>query len=333
MAFELESFTHDPVAIALEHAHNVAFHTGLGGHRLAVTNKYVSRLGLSPFSETGPSGGTLTLPADHANNQSVPAYAKQVYQKGNIAVVASGASQTNLEKWTCEFFAEVPAGTGVKSAASKYFGGENRVYNASGNALVIAYPGSQGGPSFKAEFSVLAYLLGGENAVKWNPGTSVLSQAVIPFPGVKAVARHAAYSDAGLLTITISGAQNQLAKASEEVVKAIHSLVNVKPEDVKRAIAQAKFDVLAAAEDRSVGLELVGQSVIAGGKAPQVEDVVKALEGVSVESVKSVSTQCIAALVTANLDMRRLRRLLLTVKLLSRRLVICTSCPSHRILV
>lgn len=71
-------------------------------------------------------------------------------------------------------------------------------------------------------------------------------------------------------------------------MKAINSLASVKPEDVKKAIAQAKFDVLAAAEDRSAGLELVGQSVIASGKAPQVEDVVKALEAVTVDSVKKV---------------------------------------------
>ncbi|KAF8544497.1 Metalloenzyme, LuxS/M16 peptidase-like protein [Trichophaea hybrida] len=253
LVHELNSFVRDPSAVALEHAHNMAFHSGLGGHRLALSAKFASNL--------------------------IPSYAQQVYQKGNIAVVASGAAQAELEKWTSEFFADVKAGTGVTSGQT----------NAAGNALVIAFPGSHGGPAFKAEYSVLAYLLGGEGSTKWNAGTSAISQAIGQITGVKAVARHAAYSDAGLLTITITGPQSSLTQAGQEVVKAINSLASVKPEDVKKAIAQAKFDVLAAAEDRSAGLELVGQSVIASGKAPQVEDVVKALEAVTVDSVKKTA--------------------------------------------
>jgi ubiquinol-cytochrome c reductase core subunit 2 len=262
---ELTAYEHNPASVALEHAHNVAFHTGLGGHRLSWTGKF---------------------PTAHM----IPGYAKSVYQKGNIAVVASGAPQAELEKWTSQFFADVPQGNGVSSPVSQYFGGENRYYGTCGNALVIAFPGSQGGPSFKPEFSVLAYLLGGQAGTKWNVGTSLLSQAVGPIAGVKAVAKHSAYSDAGLLSVTITGPQEQLTKAGQEVVKAINSLANVKAEDVKKAIAQAKFDVLAGAEDRSTGLELVGQSVIASGKAPQVDETVKALEGVTVNAVQKVSS-------------------------------------------
>ena len=263
MAADLSAHVHDPSSVAVEHAHHVAFHTGLGGHRLAL----------------GP-GFQPSL---------IPSYAKQVYQRGNIAVVASGASQAELEKWTSQFLTEVPTGTGIASSPTKYFGGENRTYNNSGDAIVIGFPGSQGGPTFKPETSVIAYLLGGQASTKWNAGTSTLSQAVAQLPGVKAIAKHTAYSDAGLLTITVTGPQSLLAAAGTQVAQAISGLATVKAEDVKKAINQAKFDVLAAAEDRSVGLELVGQSVIASGKAPQVEDVVKALEGVTVESIKTVS--------------------------------------------
>lgn len=263
MALELNNFVRDPVAIALEHAHNVAFHSGLGEHRLAISTKFSPSL--------------------------LPSYAQKVYQRGNLAVVANGAAQADLEKWTSEFFKGLPEGTGVPSAPTKYFGGENRTYNAAGNAIVIAFPGSQGDPDAKAEFSVLAYLLGGEASTKWNVGTSAISTAVAELTGVKAVARHAAYSDAGLLTISITGPQNSLAKAGEEVIKAVNSIANASPEDLKKAIAQAKFDVLAAAEDRTAGIELVGQSVIASGKAPQVESTVAALEAVTLDTVKNVS--------------------------------------------
>lgn len=264
LAEELAVYSRDPAAIAYEHAHNVAFHTGLGGHKLSMSPKF---------------------PTAHL----IPSYAKQVYQKGNIAVVASGAPQAELEKWTSQFFADVPQGNGISSPATKYFGGENRIYGARGDSLVIAFPGSQGGPSFKAEYIVLSYLLGGQSGTKWNAGTSILSQAVNQMTDVKAVAQHVAYSDAGLLSVTITGPHESLQKAGEEVVKGINSLTTVKAEDMRKAIAQAKFDVLSGAEDRSHGLELVGQSVIASGKAPQVVEVVKALEGVTVSAVQQAA--------------------------------------------
>jgi ubiquinol-cytochrome c reductase core subunit 2 len=173
-------------------------------------------------------------------------------------------------------------------APAKYDGGENRLVSPHGNAIVIAFPGSSSPPSFKAEYTVLAYLLGGEASTKWNAGMSLLSQAISETPHTTAVAKHVAYTDTGLLYITIEGSGSAVTQAGGNVVSAIKSLGEAKPEDVKRAIALAKFDVLAAAEDRSAGLEAVGQAVIARGEAPQVEGVVKALDGVTVEAVKAV---------------------------------------------
>lgn len=319
LVHELEVFNRTPAEIALETAHNVAFHTGLGGHRLAITPKYVGKVGQATYGNVETAGGVPSVTVMHSEH-TIPGYAQKVYQKGNIAVVASGAEIAELEKWTKEFFAELPSGEGLSSLPSKYYGGENRVYCPYGDAIVIAYPGTHGAPGNKAELTVLSYLLGGEAGTKWNAGTSALSQAVADLTGVKAVSRHHAYSDAGLLAITITGPQDQLKQAGTNVVKAIDSIASSKPEDVKRAIAQAKFDVLAAAEDRTKGLELIGQSVIASGKAPQVEDVVKALEGVTVESVKKVSR-------TAPVLLHRKTRLLTVYRLLRRSSVAVPPCP------
>lgn len=263
MSYEVESLHKTPSALALSTVHSVAFHKGLGSPTVAFTNKYLS-------------------------NITVPEYAKTVYTRSNLAVIASGAPQSALEKWTSEFLADVPAGTGPSTIPAKYHGGENRTYSTHGNALAIAFPGSASAPNFKAEYTVLAYLLGGETTIKWSPGSSILAQATAAIPGVVAVAKHAAYTDAGLLYITLSGPPTALTQAGKAVVDAINGLSGVKAEDVKKAITQAKFDVLAAAEDRFVGLEAVGQAVIKSGKAPQVEDTVKSLEGVTLDSVKNV---------------------------------------------
>ncbi|PWW72624.1 LuxS/MPP-like metallohydrolase [Tuber magnatum] len=273
MAFELEKLHHTPATLALETAHNVAFHKGLGSSRLALTNKYLT-------------------------NKHITEYSKEVYNRGNIAVVATGAPRLGLEKWTAEFFKELPSGTGPATAPAKYYGGENRLFSPHGNAIVIAFPGSASGPSFKVEYTVLAYLLGGEASTKWNAGMSLLSQAVSEIPHTTAVAKHVAYTDAGLLYVTIEGSGSALTQAGKNVVSAIKSLGQAKPEDVKRAVALAKFGVLSAAEDRSAGLEAVGQTVIASGKALQVEGLVKALDGVTVEAVKTAGKKLLESKAT-----------------------------------
>ncbi|CUS11307.1 unnamed protein product [Tuber aestivum] len=273
MAFELEKFHHTPAALALDTAHNVAFHRGLGSSRLALTNKYLTK-------------------------KHITEYSKKVYSRGNIAVVASGAPQPDLEKWAAEFFKELPSGTGPAVVPAKYYGGENRLFSPHGNAIVIAFPGSASDPSFKVEYIVLAYLLGGKASVKWNAGMSLLSQPASEVPHTAAVAKHVAYTDAGLLYVTIEGPGSALTQAGKNVVTAIKSLGEAKLEDVNRAIALAKFGALATAEDRSSGLEAVGQTVIASGKAPQVEGVVKALDGVTVEAVKAAGKKLLESKAT-----------------------------------
>lgn len=199
-------------------------------------------------------------------------------------MVASGTSQSSLEKWTTQFLSDVPAGSGPPTAQTKYYGGENRVYSTLGNALTIAF----NAPVLKPEYTVIGYLLSGESTIKWSPGSSFLSQAVAGVPGVTAVTKHVTYTDAGLLYITLSGSAGALENAGKVAVDAVNRLAAVKADDIKKAIAQAKFDVLAAEEDRFAGLEAVGQAVIKGAGAPQVEGAVKGLEAVTLESVKKV---------------------------------------------
>ena len=155
--------------------------------------------------------------------------------------------------------------------------------------MVIAFPGSAGQPNFQPEFAVLAHLLGGEPTIKWSPGSSLLCKALDKYPSVKAVAKNVTYSDTGLLYIALSGSAEGIKAAGPTVVEAIKSVGNVKAEDIKKAIMNAKFDYLAAAEDSALSIEAVGQGVIATGKVPQVEDTIRAIEGVTADSIKKVS--------------------------------------------
>ena len=263
LQYDFKKLNANPSRLALEHAFGTAFHKGLGSPLLSTSNKYI-------------------------NPGSIEQYASQVFNKSNISLGAAGAQHAELSKWTTEFLKGLKTGTKLSGSPTKYYGGEARVGSAVGSSFVVAFPSTASSPNFKAEYKVLTHLLGGESAIKWNAGLSLLNRAVADLPGVSAVAKQQHFTDAGLLYITVEGPDALLEKAGQAVVKAVNDVANVSEEEIKKAIAQAKFDVLAEAEDRSVGLELVGQSLLQNGTAPQADAIIKAIDAVTADSVKKV---------------------------------------------
>lgn len=265
--------TNDALGQALDNAHSVAFHKGLG-------------------SSIYPSSSTTLGP--YLNENSIAAFAETVYTKPNIAIVADGASQASLSKWIEPFFRDVPASASsplqLFTEATKYYGGEQRTSLAGTNALVLAFPGHNL-HSDKADVAVLTALLGGQSSIKWSPGFSLLSKASAAAPGSTIVAKNLAYTDAGLLTIQITGSSGAVRKGAEEAVKALKSVAEsgVTKEVLSKAIAKAKFDLLSQNELTGTGIVSAGNSLIHGGKIFQVAEAVKGYEAVTAEKVKAVS--------------------------------------------
>lgn len=263
----------DAAALALDSAHATAFHTGLG----------------APLY---PTISTPTKP--YLSEHSLAAFAKAVFVKPNIAVVADGASSASVSKWVDVFFKEVPSAPSgpwsLNTIATKYYGGEQRTTLTGGNSLVIAFPGSSIG-SVKPEVSVLAAILGGQPSIKWTPGFSLLSKASAAIPGATATASSLTYSDAGLFTIQITGSALAVRKTAGEAVKALKSVAegSVSKEDLAKAIAKAKFDALDESQLRVPALIAAGSGIIHGGKPYLVADTAKAIESVTAEKVKAVS--------------------------------------------
>lgn len=260
------------VAVALDAAHSVAFHTGLGAP-------------LYPTPETPV--------ASYLNESAVASFAQTAYTKSNIAVVADGASQANLSKWIESFFKAVPAesSSSLAQTASKYHGGEARIAKNGPNAITIAFPGASLLEA-KPELAVLAGLLGGESGIKWSPGFSLLSKAVAAAPGAQARATNYAYSDTGLFAIQISGTALAVRKVAEEAVKALKSVADgsVAQDDVKKAVAKAKFNLLAQSETSGTGLVHAGANMISGSQPLVVAQRLKALESVTDDKLKVVSS-------------------------------------------
>jgi ubiquinol-cytochrome c reductase core subunit 2 len=238
----------------------------------------------------------------YLNEQTIEAFASVAYTKPNIAVVANGASHADLTKSVGEFFTGVPAGVSpgsslsstLGSAATKYYGGEERIAHDSGNSLVLAFPGSSSftaGGSYKPEIAVLATLLGGKSSIKWTPGFSLLAKAASKFPGASATTTHFAYSDAGLLTIQFTGSAQAIRGASTEAIKSLKSISDgsISKEDFTKAVALAKYRALEEGQSTDAGLVSTGAGLVHGGKPFQIDEVGKSVEGVSAEKLKSVS--------------------------------------------
>lgn len=261
--------------IASDAAHGVAFHRGLGA----------------------PLYPTLNTPlATYLNEESVSEFASSAYTKQNISVVANGANQAELGKWVGEFFGDVSTKGSheLPSKATKYYGGEERIAHSSAqNAFVIAFPGSSSftaGSSYKPEIAVLAALLGGKSTIKYSPGFSLLAKAAASAPGANISTTHAAYSDAGLLTINFSGPALSVNSAAAEAVKALKSIADgsINKEEFTKAIALAKYRSLEEGQNIESGLVATGSGLIQGGKPFQIDQVTKSIESVSQESLKTV---------------------------------------------
>ncbi|KAI3327556.1 ubiquinol-cytochrome C reductase complex CORE protein 2 precursor [Xylariaceae sp. AK1471] len=263
----------DVSALALDAAHSVAFHTGLGAS-------------LYPSPSTPLKG--------YLNENAIADYAGAVYNKSNIALIGDGATSQALHKWTEQFFKAVPSSATssvtLNSKASTYFGGEQRTSHTGGNALVLAFPGSSFG-TFKPEIAVLAALLGGQPNVKWSPGFTVLSKATSAVPGAKASATNLAYSDAGLLAIQINGAAASIRKTAEEAVKALKSIAqgSISKEDLTKAVAKAKFDALDASQSGDSTLLSAGSGIVQTGKPFQIAETVQSINGVTADKLKTAA--------------------------------------------
>lgn len=260
--------------MATNSAHSLAFHRGLG----------------VPTASASQTPYTKYLDA-----ATIEYFSKIAYAKPNFAVVANGADHGEFSKWVNEFFDDVPSSATEQSNAgteqTKYVGGEERIAHDSGNAMVIAFPGSSSftGKFYQPEIAVLSSLLGGQSAVKWSSGFTILGNAAAP--GTKVTTTSAIYSDAGLLYTTISGSAKGVASTAKAAVEAIKKIAagEISSEQIAKAKAAAKFKELEHGQDTRAGLELTGNGLIHNTRPYQIDEVAKAIDGVSEEALKKVS--------------------------------------------
>lgn len=264
-------------AMAIESAHGLAFHTGLG------TSLYSASTDL------------FTKYVDAARIENLASIA---YSVPNISIAANGVDHSELSRWIDEFYnnsskaSQTDTGL-LESPPSKYYGGEERISHGSGNTMVLAFPGSSSytGKAYKPEIAVLAALLGGKSTIKWSPGFSLLSKAATEYPGVSIDTKSAIYSDAGLLYTVIDGPAEAVSNMAKTLVSTIRDIAsgNTSREDYQKAVAHARFVELEFGSNIQAGLELTGSGLISSNSAYQLDETAKAIGNVTKDQVARVS--------------------------------------------
>ncbi|KAL9005098.1 MAG: hypothetical protein Q9188_002118 [Gyalolechia gomerana] len=263
--------------MAQNSAHGIAFHRGLG-------------TALHPTSST-----PITK---YLHEEDLKSFSQAAYAKSNFAVVANGASQDELSKWIREFFSDSPATPPkdlppIETKPSHYYGGEERIAHDGGNSMILGFPGSGAytGGHYKPEIAVLSSLLGGQSYIKWSPGFSLLARATRAQTQAHVSTRNISYSDAGLLTISMEGDARHIREASEAVVEILKAISggDIAKDDIKKAIANAKFRTLEAGQNTGTGLELTGAGLVQSGKPSQIDGIADAIDGVTEEAVKKAA--------------------------------------------
>lgn len=181
----------------------------------------------------------------------------------------------------------------IETKPSRYYGGEERIAHDGGNNMILGFPGSGAytGGHYKPEIAVLSSLLGGQSYIKWSPGFSLLARATRAQTQAHVSTRNISYSDAGLLTISMGGDARHIKEASEAVVEILKAISggDIAKDDIKKAIANAKFRTLEAGQNTGTGLELTGAGLVQSGKASQIDGIADAIEGVTEEAVKKAA--------------------------------------------
>ena len=230
----------DPVTQALELAHALAFRFGLGKSLFAASH------------------ARITV-------EDVQSYAASVFGKGNVAVLGTGISQDTLARLVEKHLASAPETPAPIPATTTYYGGETRVSFSEHsdhprNTVFIGYGLSS--PS-NADLSVLATHLSSGSSVKWSTGTSPLSTTLPAGTSVQTVLLP--YSDASLFGLLVQGkTPESVAEAGKVAVKAFKdaaSSTGIRAEDLKKAVAKAKFLAANSIEAREGFVSTLGPLV------------------------------------------------------------------------
>ncbi|KAF8339277.1 peptidase family M16-domain-containing protein [Amanita rubescens] len=201
----------------------------------------------------------------------------------------SGLGSSLLAKLSKEYF-NLQASATSTVPASKYYGGESRVESSSGpQTLFIGFGTSDTPP---ADLAVLSAHLSPEPSIKWSDGLSPM--ASIPKDS-SVQSLYLPYSDGTLLGLLVQGTTaTSVKEAGKAAVQALKSAASgLKEDELKRAVAKAKFNAAQAADRKDGLVHALGVKVLAGVET-SLDATLTSLSGVSASSLSKTTSGLLA---------------------------------------
>jgi len=237
--------------------------------------------------------GSSLFPTAHNSITAadIKSFASTSFTKGNIAVVGTGIDQNTLNKLVEQSFTSTDASSVVSTPASKYFGGETRLEGHGGPQTVFIGFGSTVADS--TDLAALAAYLSPSPSVKWSKGLSLLSS--LP-EGTSVQSVYLPYSDATLFGLLVQGSTPASVKeAGKLAVSALKAAAQgIKEEELKSAIAKAKFAAANAADSREGIIAFLSSSILSGAET-SFDSTLASLEKITASTFSKAASSLIAA--------------------------------------
>jgi len=220
----------------------------------------------------------------HMPRQNIVSYMKRHYHAGNIVIVASGkVEHEKIAELAEKYFNDLPTGNRTKTEKAKIKGGDLRVERDIEQLhLMLSFPA----PSYKSPQAHAAALLG---ILLGGSSSSRLFQKIREKRGLVYTISswHLPFQDTGLLSIY---AGTDPTRAQELIPVLCNELEDVRakitPSELRRAKAQARADILMNRESVMHRAENLGSHMLAHGRAPNIDKILKKIKAVTEEDVR-----------------------------------------------
>nr|CDM81679.1 unnamed protein product [Triticum aestivum] len=231
------------------------------------------------------------------------------YTSPRIVLAASGVDHDELVSIAEPLLSDIPTATGTGKPKSVYVGGEYRRAADSSNtdlALAFELPGGWLKEKEFATASVLQALLGGGGVFTWGrPGKGLhsrLNPLVNEFDQIKSISAFKnVHSNTGIFGIHASTEAAFVPKVIDLAARELTSLATpgqVDQTQLDRAKASAKSVILKNLESKASTTEDMGRQALAFGERKPVEQLLKAVDGITLADVSSVAEKIISSPLT-----------------------------------
>ncbi|KAN0037934.1 hypothetical protein ACTA71_000106 [Dictyostelium dimigraforme] len=272
VAQESEAYNHDSYSSIFESVHQTAFR-----------GKTLGRPLVAPICNLG-----------NINQDAVTNWVNSTYKPSNMILVGVGLSHNELieeaEKVT---FGNDQSSTSISNETAQYIGGESLKYSTGNSKVVVAFEGTaQSNVKDVAAFSVLQSILG-NGSPKVAPGHGRTSRLFSLTKNnsniVKSEAFNLTYGDSGLFGVIAEVEGATVGKTISLITSEIAAASKTAGQELERAKAITKSNILEQADNRSSALEFIGKQAIYTDKVLTPVEFAEEISNVTSEDIKRVA--------------------------------------------